>query len=193
MSSRLSVLIPTIDGREQLLNRLCEVLKPQADEHNVILMILKDDKQITTGEKRNIMIEGCITKYCVFVDDDDVVSSDYLSHIIRGIDTGADAIGFKGVITSDGRNPNTFIHSDRYSKWYEERTAKGIVYCRPINHICPIKTEIARQIKYKHITFGEDKDYSDRLKQSGLIRREYFIDHEIYFYQYTSKQYVQPE
>lgn len=187
MQPKLTILIPTLEDRKELLLRLMRVLEPQCDKEGVSIIQYCDNREITTGAKRNALLDACKTEYCAFIDDDDVVSTDYCELILQGINTGADCIGFRGQMTGMGRQTNDFIISDRYHVWHETKSAPK-VYFRPILHLSPIKTEIALQIKYPDRCHGEDADYSKRLKDSGLIKKEYFIDKHLYFYQYNSRK-----
>ena len=102
-------------------------------------------------------------------------------------DPTVDAIGIKGKISTDGRNPLDFIIKHGLD-YIEDKSGGRKVYLRPINHICVIRTEIARQVPYKDITFGEDYDYAIRLAQSGLIKNAAFINEFMYYYLYRSKK-----
>lgn len=189
LNPKLTILIPTLEDRKDLLLRLMRVLEPQCDKEGVAIIQYCDNREITTGAKRNCLLDACKTEYSAFIDDDDVVSTDYCELVLQGINTGADCIGFKGQMTGMGRHTNDFIISDRYPAWSETRTVPK-VYFRPILHLSPIKTDIARQIKYEDKSFGEDADYSMRLKKSGLIKKEYFIDKHLYFYQYNHRKTI---
>lgn len=61
-------------------------------------------------------------------------------------------------------------------------------YARFNNHLSPIKKSIALQIGFKDLKFAEDYDYALRLKNSGLIKSEYFINHDMYHYRYVKNK-----
>lgn len=190
----LTIMIPTLNSREHLLNRLLDVLKAEikdykAEHEDKIIRIrcLPDEGHANGGAhigvKRNALVDDCKTDYCAFIDDDDTVSSDYVRQVMIGIEKGVDVISFRGIITSDGKKQETFIHKLGL-KWSQQRG----VYFRPPNHLNPMKTEIMRAIRFPETSWGEDKDFSDRLAESGLLKTEYFIDDYIYFYQYRNKK-----
>lgn len=58
-----------------------------------------------------------------------------------------------------------------------------MVYYRNPNHLNPVKKELAIQVPYKEINFGEDKDYSERL--FPLLKTEVYISGIIYYYLYS--------
>jgi len=175
----LTILIPTLQNRKDFFGRLTDVLTPQCKQYNVLINVLEDNGEAKIGTKRNQLLDSCQTEYCVFIDDDDLVSSNYLEKIMEGIKKGVDVITFKGIITSEGKQPETFIH--KLGLKYEQQ--KGI-YRRPPNHLNPMKTEIAKQVRFPEISFGEDTDFCKRLADMGLLKTEHYIDLPLYFYQY---------
>lgn len=205
MNPKLSILIPTSpDRHDYFLNRLNKKIFEQLapilssdmissgatysiwkDTYNDVEVIYyMDDKVLSIGQKRNILMRFANGEYLNFIDDDDLISDTYFKVILSGIDTGADAIELKGIITEDGMNPKLFIHSMKYDHWFE----KDNVYYRNNNHLSPIKSYIAKQMKFPETNNGEDHDYSKQLHASGLIKTEYPVSEPYYFYEYRSKK-----
>lgn len=182
----LSLLICTIPKRKDLLDRLYAELRSQILICGKLVEILIDGNPGTIGGKRQKLLEQAQGEYVAFVDDDDMVSSDYLSSILNALESKPDVVGFMGWITTNGKNKTNFkISKDCGYK----TTARG--YERFNNHLSPIKREIALQIGYKDISFQEDYDYAVRLTNSGLIKTERFIAKALYYYQYiSSKSYT---
>ena len=173
-------------GREVYFNRLMKSLEKQRTEEVEILFTKtppfnQRTKQYSTGEKRNDLLQKAKGDYVVFVDDDDEVTEDYIETILECCD-GVDAIGIGGWYTQDGGNYHDFKTSIHYED-YDTNTT----YFRHVNHICPIRREIAQQMKFPHITFGEDSAYSKQLKQSGLLKTEHQTK-MIYHYKYRSRK-----
>lgn len=184
----LTVCIPTYFKHEPKSMSLMQQIAQLTTGLDVRIFKLPNRGEKTIGEYRQIMIDQVDTEYVVFIDADDRIHPKYFELVFNGINKGVDAIGLKGEITTNGQRPFTFIHSVKYSKWAEVREKGKITYVRPINHLNPIKTSIARQIGYNNLKHGEDMDYSMRLSQSGLIKSEHFIDQVIYFYLYQSRK-----
>ena len=180
----LSVLIPTINGRERYFDHITKKLTRQihqVGEKKVQLLFYKDKRgESTTGAKRNVLLEQSTGKFVVFVDDDDDVSLDYVSSIVKAIEENPDidGIGINGMY-SDGRQQMPFETGMRWN-W---DTVNGY-YVRFINHISPIKREHAIKIGFPDKTIGEDYDFTMRLKQSGLIKTDYIIKKRIYYYDF---------
>ena len=72
--------------------------------------ILLDERPrgVSTGSKRNALIEKAIGKYIVFIDDDDIISADYMYNIMMASAYNPDVITFNGIMTTDGANETPF-------------------------------------------------------------------------------------
>ena len=70
---KLSILIPTLPNRIIMFANMFANLSKQAEQFPGEVEILSDDRgrEITTGEKRNALLERAQGEYTVFVDDDD--------------------------------------------------------------------------------------------------------------------------
>lgn len=183
----LTILIPTLPDRKEFLDRLMMKIQDQATDE--IEVLIDDDTEATTGVKRNRLIDQCTTEWAVFIDDDDLIADDYIQRHLKILKDNpkVDAIGFKGKITTNGRNPQDFII--KYGLDYVEDKSSGkTVYLRPINHICVIRTDISRKVRFPDLTFAEDYDFCIRLKESGLIKDYEFIDEFMYYYLYRSNK-----
>ncbi len=179
---KLSILIRTIVGREDKFNMLFHRLQCQSyAENEVEFLIEKDNKELSTGLKAQKLLERAKGKYVVFIDDDDMVHIEYIPKILAAIKNKPDCIGF--LVECHNLPGRMAAVSNRFEKW--ESNKYGFDYVRTIHHLCPIKREIALQIGYKDIRCGEDADYSLRLKQSGLLKTEEFINEVMYHYLYV--------
>lgn len=187
---KLSILIPVHKKHEVLFNSLSAQIMAYAKDLPVQIIKLSNNGEKTIGEFRQQMIEMVDSPYLCFIDADDRIHQNYFKNVFQGIESGAKGIGFKGQITTDGRNPLEFIHSMKYNKWSDSLVNGKRVYYRPLNHLNPIMTDIALKIGYTALTHGEDFSYSNRLVQSDLIQpdEEYFIDDIMYFYLYKTKK-----
>jgi glycosyltransferase involved in cell wall biosynthesis len=181
---KLSILICHLPERKKLLHRLSEVLNPQLGESVEVLVAA--DSRLTVGEKRNTLLHWATGDYVAFVDDDDIVSSDYVELLMNGINEGVDCCSLLGQITFDGKNPELFEHSIKYDKWETVEGAR-IKYVRYPNHLSCIKASIARQFKFPNKSHGEDHDWSTQLHKSGLLKTEHYIPKVIYYYQWQTK------
>lgn len=178
---RLSILVCTLVSRKQLLEELLIRLSSQLEARdNVEIVIKEDNGEMTIGDKRNLLLDEARGKYVAFVDDDDLVAPDYVDKVIKATLNEPDCCGIEGMVTFDGGVSKKFVHSIQYKNWYEH----GGVYYRCPNHLSPVKTELARQVRFPGRSMGEDQDYSMRLLP--LLKTEEYIEGILYYYRYRS-------
>jgi hypothetical protein len=182
---KLSILIPTVNGREEYLKRLLKVLEPQKTSE-VEILIEKDNKKLSIGEKRNILVSKASGDYIAFVDDDDLVSSTYISSILNALKTEPDCVGMHLLHYHDGVLRGLTYHSLEYTHWFErfEYVIELMHYYRNPNHLNPIKREIALKCPFPSISMGEDKSYSQQTLQ--YLKTEVKIVEPIYYYLFRS-------
>lgn len=179
MSKKLSILICTIESRKEQFTNLLLYLNSQTTKEVEIVSIC-DNKEISVGAKRQKLLELAKGEYISFVDDDDWLSPNYVSNILKAIETKPDCIGF--LINCKGTPGVSASASNRWLDWADK--VGGFDYVRTIYHKNPIKRSIALEIGYKDLRFAEDYDYSKRLKQSGLLKSEEFINEVMYEYRF---------
>ncbi len=181
MQITLSILICSLWERAGDLARLLGVLEKQVTKDVEVLTEI-DSRQITTGAKRNILLQRAKGKYVVFIDDDDLISESYVSDILEAAKSDPDAIVFNGWVTTDGENKRRF----KLSKDYPYTTKENIYYRYP-NHIVPIRATIAKKFKFPDVVYGEDYKWATKIHNSKLIKTEVKIEKELYYYLYKSK------
>lgn len=185
----LSVLIPSLTNRSEFLNRITTLLSKQINvyklQKEVEILTLVDNREQTTGFKRNTLLNKSKGKFVVFVDDDDLVSDDYLKlicDIIRNDEV--DCIGINGIYSVGG------VQSPFETSLNHHWEIKNGTYTRTINHISPIKRELALMVRFPNKTIGEDYEYTMKLKRLGLLKVEKIIKKPIYFYNFVpNKKY----
>ncbi len=177
----LSILIPTINGREHLLNDLLDFIESQRKPYVDIteIVVCKDNKEISIGQKRQWLLDNCKGEYFVMIDDDDMIHPSYLDKVIAALESKPDCIGYLESVVINGYQL-VACHSDRWDGW--ANNAGGFNYVRTIFYKDVIKTSIAREIGFKDLRYGEDHDFSIRLKRSGLLKKEVFINEMMYYY-----------
>lgn len=179
---RLSILIATMPKRKDSFAKLLSSIDAQTPMNGCIEVLWDDSMDYNVGTKRNKLLERATGDYITYVDDDDHVSKNYVSSILKAIETNPDCVGICGVITTNGKNKKKWYISIDYDNWFE----KNKIYYRTPNHISPVKREIALKAKFPEVSFSEDYDYSIRLKP--LLKTEVKIPHEIYHYDYRKKR-----
>lgn len=204
---KLSILIPSLESRKELLSELvcgliqqCGIIKGIRSFQSIgcTILILKfenveiitatDAKGITTGEKRNLLLSVAENDFVIQVDDDDYVYPYFVEKSLGAIQTYPDCVGTVGIITVDGQGEMEW----RLSKDYQNVTItdNGVpVYLRTTNHISIVKRELALEAGFPAISNGEDKEFSIRL--NPLLKTEVKINEPLYHYRFssTNKQY----
>lgn len=182
---KFSILICSLEKRKPYLDRLMAKLCPHVNKYNDVQVLINTDSgQMTIGEKRNKLIDTADGDYIAFIDDDDLVADEYVELVMGAINQQADVVGMIGIMTTDGRNPKTFIHSMQYDHWYES----GGIYYRMPNHLNPVRKEYALATKFPLINSGEDHDYSNRMFNLLKGKKEIYIPEPIYFYDYRTRK-----
>jgi len=179
----LSILILTLPTRIESYASLIRTLNQQVIENNLIhrvqILTLCDTKEISVGEKRNILLNKSAGRYVCFIDDDDVIAPNYLIKLINAISSNADVITFCGDYVE-----NTLRTAFSISMVHRGNYNHPNMFYRLPNHLCPVKREIALSCQFTDKNFGEDSDYAEKINQ--YIKNEYHIQDKLYFYMYDS-------
>jgi glycosyltransferase involved in cell wall biosynthesis len=189
-SVKLSILIPSTHSRMDMTMKLTDRLLDQIEFNDSVgvveVVTLWDDGAKSIGTKRNELIQMAKGDYVCFVDSDDDISSDYVERLMEGINLGVDCCSLKGCITWDGKNPEIFEHSLRYSEY--KTTENPIKYERFPNHLNCIKKSLVFDIKYPEISHGEDTDWATQVFKAGVLKTEHYIDSVIYHYKFITNK-----
>jgi glycosyltransferase involved in cell wall biosynthesis len=170
-----------------LQSLLTSLINQPSPSGEVEILTEIDGGEITTGNKRNKLIQRASGEYIVFIDDDDEVSPDYVKEILQAAITKPDAIVFSGWMETNGTDRKEFHLSIHYP--YTAITRNGRVeYLRYPNHITPIKRSIALQVPFENRTIGEDYAWATALHDQGLIKTEVKIHKQLYYYKFNSNK-----
>lgn len=181
-SKKLSILILSLERRKHYLDRLLNILTPQKTD-DVEILINKDNGEKSVGTKRNELLKKAVGDYICFIDDDDIVSDDYVAKIIKATETNPDTIGIHLLHKEDGILTGLTYHSIKYDRWWDEKNKENPSlknYYRNPNHLNPVKREYALQVGFPEINRGEDKWYSQNILK--YIKTEEYIESPIYEY-----------
>jgi glycosyltransferase involved in cell wall biosynthesis len=181
----LSILICTLPSRREMFQSLYGKIIGQISACGAeyeVEVLWDENTNITTGRKRNYLIDMAKGTFIVFIDDDDEVSEDYVESILNAIKENpqVDCIGMAGYITFDGAKRKDWSISITHGHWHETPE----FYLRTPNHISPVKREIAKNCKFPEISYGEDMEYSKRILP--FCKNETYIDKQLYHYKYIT-------
>lgn len=184
---KLSILIPTTEDRQEFLSRLMEVLNPQVFLYSdrVQVCIDRTGKHMTTGAKRNKLIEEAIGDYIVFLDDDDMITHDYVQKILEATVTNPDVITFRGFMITDNKFDTVVEFILHHGEQYEARNGK---YYRFPNHIVPMRKEAVKTFKFPDVWLGEDYAWAKAIHDAGVLKTHIHIDQMLYFYLFRSNK-----
>jgi ubiquinone/menaquinone biosynthesis C-methylase UbiE len=183
----LSILICSLTERRNIfLDRLLDKLEPQVKDKNVELLIFSDNAKRSIGQKRNDAIKMANGKYTCFIDDDDLVSDDYVDLILKEIrDWSPDVIVFDALITFDEQRPKLVKYGREFDYCEKEES-----YYRHPNHLMVHKKSNITEW-FKDIKTGEDDEWASRMLSRIVTQSR--IEKILYYYEYrtTTKKYYE--
>jgi hypothetical protein len=178
----ISFLIASIPGRESSLARLTQSIHEKmsrlAPSLRYTINLGFDNREMSIGAKRQILIQESEGKYSTFIDDDDEITDEYVEDMRETIQGSYPVMRLRGRI-----HPYTFTHSLENS--LTTSMARGEVFLRPPNHLNPIMTDVAKLIHYKDAFRGEDLDWTIRMSRTGFLTSEYKTDDSRIHYIYN--------
>lgn len=177
---KLSILIPTVVGREKHFERLLSKIGTLPD---LEIVVEKDNKEMSIGNKRNVLLSKATGDYLVQIDDDDDVPGGYASKIIQTIDryNGIDCITYQELVDWNGKQRFKTQISLRHKEWSD---AKGeFKYYRTPFHKSVTRSDIAKLVAFPDQRFGEDHVWSRELYPHLVT--EVHIPEPMYFYNYV--------
>jgi hypothetical protein len=174
----LSILIPTVPGRETKLYSLLAGLDAQVrTAPDVELLVLRDNRGMTIGEKRNRMIQIARGDYVVFVDDDDAVTTDYVGVITEKLRVERpDVLCFSVTVRGHGPEKPCRYHPD----FEHQNLPTG--YTRKPNHLMPWRRDLALAVPFPALKVGEDTNWAAAIAPKAA--KIATIARALYTYQY---------
>ena len=170
-----------IDNRERIFD-------VKNAEKIVEVIALIDNKELSTGEKRNKLLFLAKGKYIIFIDDDDWIPDYYINELLIAAKSNADCFAINGIHIDRGNRVKWFI-SKGFDNVNQNKNGE-IIYLRKTNHITAVKRELALKHGFPNKSNAEDKDYSDNL--NSYLKSEYVIKKPMYEYRESLgiKEYV---
>ena len=193
---KFSILMLSIPERIDSMKSAVKHLQEQADALGqgkaVEILVLLDNRSKSISEKRNDLLQMARGKYIAFLDDDDAVSKDYMSKILKAIDENdVDCISFNQWCSLDGEPMDVEfgIGNPHGQLWRDEDGFLGDIK-RPPYHMCLWRREIAVSEAFNPV-YGangqstEDIDWLMRLYPK--IQTEHHIEDALHGYIYSSQ------
>jgi hypothetical protein len=175
------------NGKPGFLQNCITHLYSQAEEidpeHEKIQIIyLGDNFTYKVGEKRNILREIAKGKYIAFVDDDDVVSGDYVESLYNAIvstNGQPDVINFHVTYNPNPKERKLVKYDAKYKK--DQTTSTH--FERLPNHLMCFKRSIAMKAPFEEINRGEDTNWAKQIHR--YIDSQAFIEKVLYTYNFS--------
>jgi hypothetical protein len=179
---KLSILILTLPSRRKtFLNDLLDNLEPQVAQYNdVELLVLYDNKKRSVGEKRDSIMSIARGQYTVYIDDDDIVTDDYVSSIMSCLNENpsTDCVVFDTICTIDDGIP---IHC-KYGIEYEynnNASGNGFWTGKPA-HTMVYSKQLVLDASFGSKNVGEDFHWVKQVH--GKIKNQSRVDKVLYYY-----------
>lgn len=160
----LTIVVPTVPGRESLLSRCLWSITSQPGVCRVLVV----DGDGRLGDKVNAAAAAVDTPYMTVVDDDDYLDGSYLDSTIHLLDGTIDYVGFKFLELCDGEF-HAIATSRAGDPWSGNRRGtvpKGIT-----------RTSIVRQVSFGN-SYTADRAWSAAV--ADLVRRDVFVSRVLY-------------
>ena len=181
----LSILICSLtERRNKFLNNLLNNLELQVVNKNVELIVLSDNAKRSIGKKRNDAIKMANGEYVCFIDDDDMISDDYVDLILKEIRKWSpDVIVFNAEISFDGTNKKLV----RYGREFDYCEKEDAYYRHPNHLMVHKKSNIIEY--FKDIKTGEDDEWASRMLDRIVTQSRIYEILYYYDYRTTTKKY----
>jgi hypothetical protein len=187
----LSILTPTIRGRESQVTALQEKIESQIGTQYGVPMVehltFSDNRARSIGAKRQALVDIARGKYIAFCDDDDDVSGDYVSRLLAAAESNADVITFRQRAIYNGLESEVHFGINNQDGPF---TPGGITLRAPW-HVCAWKRERVADCLFAESNYGEDLVWCHQARKR--IRTGHHIDAVLHAYRHDAATTAAPE
>lgn len=186
---KLSILTPTIPGREAKLKLLQEKIQLQADQYpgQVEHLVLCDNRTRSIGAKRQSLVDICRGEYFAFVDDDDDITPDYVSSIINASIAGPDVITFLQAATYNDQISTVEFRL----RQGDHAFINGGITKRDAWHVCAWRRSKIGGCEFGETNYGEDLIWCMQARKRA--ETTIHIPRVLHVYQHSADQTAAPE
>lgn len=187
---KLSILTPTIPGREAQLSALQSKIAEQLTAENaekVEHLAFSDNRKRSIGAKRQALVDIARGEYVAFVDDDDDISDDYISKLLAAIERKPDVVTFQQEVTYNGRVGIVEFGLNNQDQPFKE----GRITPRAPWHVCAWKREKIAPCQFGESNYGEDIVWC--LQARRRISTGIHIDSILHYYRHDASTTAAPE
>lgn len=167
----LSILIPSIPKRHDQLIALKVELRKQISYCRAVhpalgkIELLIDDSKtflnggLSIGKKRESLVKRAQAKYLCFLDDDESIAPNYVESLLRLCIEDKDVCSFRNVSKFD----NYWCVVEMSLEYYNAQAGALEIVKRKPWHICPVRSEFAKQFDFLDSNYGEDWQWFEKV------------------------------
>lgn len=192
MDIKLSIMILSVPRRVEngVFKDLFLECSRQAEGKPVEILAFVDNKKITIGEKREVLLQATHGQWVCYCDDDDGLDANFIDEILKAIDSGQnpDVIVFKQSAVLDGGNPFivSFGIENKNEPTRKDEKGQWVDIKRLPFHMCVWKASIAKKHHVPFISYGEDWAWAEKMLTE--VKTQYRIDKVLHYYRFDSNK-----
>lgn len=186
MKAILSILTPTIPGRESQLRALQQKIEAQSTgvvEH----LVFCDNRMRSIGAKRQALVDAARGEYIAFCDDDDDISDDYVAELLKAAQYGAGVITFHQRAIYNGQESEVHFRLGQ-GDW---QFMPGGITRRDAWHVCAWRRIAVAGCLFDESNYGEDLYWCRQARNRA--KSSYHIPLVLHTYRHDKTTTAAPE
>ena len=183
----LSILTPTIPGREKQLQTLQRRIETQIVGYPIEHLILSDNRKRSIGAKRQALLDIARGQYIAFVDDDDDVADGYIEELVNAAASGADVITFLQGATYNGQQSVVDFKLGQGDHAFQP----GGITNRDAWHVNAWRRSRVAHCQFGESNYGEDLTWCQQARR--MAETTVHIPKILHFYRHDAATTAAPE
>jgi hypothetical protein len=183
----LSILTPTIPGREKQLHALQQKIERQIGGQAVEHLILSDNRKRSIGAKRQALLDIARGQYIAFVDDDDDIADGYVEELLTAAASGADVITFMQAATYNGKKSVVDFQLGQGDHSFEP----GSITIRDAWHVNAWRRSRVAHCQFGEANYGEDLTWCQQARR--MAKTTVHIPKILHLYRHDASTTAAPE
>ena len=183
----LSILTPTIPGREKQLYALQQKIEEQIGGQAVEHLILSDNRKRSIGAKRQALLDIARGQYIAFVDDDDDIADGYVAELLKATVSSADVITFLQGATYNGQQSVVDFQLGQGDHGF----APGGITNRDAWHVNAWRRSRVSYCQFGESNYGEDLTWCQQARR--MAETTVHIPKILHFYRHDAATTAAPE
>jgi hypothetical protein len=183
----ISILTPTIPGREKQLQALQRRIEEQIGGQAVEHLILSDNRKRSIGAKRQALLDIARGQYIAFVDDDDDVADGYIEELVNAAASNADVITFLQGATYNGQQSVVDFQLGQSDQDFQP----GAITNRDAWHVNAWRRSRVAHCQFGESNYGEDLTWCQQARR--MAETTVHIPKILHFYRHDAAITAAPE